>query len=131
MLFQEIPGNILLKKQLISSVKKNRTSHAQLFLGNSGSAKLALAFAYARYLNCDNKLDGDSCGKCSPCLKYNTLSHADLHLIFPILKTSGSKTIISDNFVGLWREFILKNVYGSLNGWMDVFGTENKTGEKG
>ena len=131
MLFKEIPGNILVKKQLVGAVKNNRISHAQLFSGNSGSAKLALAFAYARYLNCDNKSDEDSCGKCPSCLKHNTLSHPDLHLIFPVLKVGGAKVAVSDNFVNVWRDFILKNIYGSLNNWIDTFGTENKTGEKG
>ena len=69
MLFKAIPGNIAVKKQLVSAVKNKRISHAQLFSGNSGSAKLALAFAYARYLNCDNKSRGDSCGKCVSCIK--------------------------------------------------------------
>jgi len=131
MLFKEIPGNNTVKEQLIASVKNNRISHAQIFSGSSGSAKLALAFAYARYLNCDNKLNKDSCGTCPSCFKYNTLSHPDLHLIFPVIKINGSKTTISDNFVDLWREFILKNVYGSLNGWIDVLGKENKAAEKG
>ena len=131
MLFKEIPGNNAVKKQLLSSVKNNRISHAQLFSGNSGSAKLALAFAYARYLNCDNKSDEDSCGKCPSCLKYNTLSHPDLHLIFPVLKLGQANVAVSDNFVNVWRDFILKNSYGSLNSWIDSFGIENKTGEKG
>jgi DNA polymerase-3 subunit delta' len=131
MLFKEIPGNTSVKKQLISAIKNNRISHAQLFSGNSGSAKLALAFAYARYLNCDNKSEEDSCGKCSSCLKYNTLSHPDLHLIFPVLKVSGAKVAVSDNFATSWCNFILKNPYGSLNSWIDTFSTENKTGQKG
>jgi DNA polymerase III subunit delta' len=131
MLFKEIPGNNAVKKQLLSSVKNNRISHAQLFSGNSGSAKLALAFAYARYLNCDNKSDTESCGKCPSCLKYNTLSHPDLHLIFPVLKLGQANVAVSDNFVNVWRDFILKNSYGSLNSWIDSFGIENKTGEKG
>ena len=130
MLFKDIPGNNIVKEQLLASVKKNRISHAQIFSGSSGSAKLALALAYARYLNCDKKLKNDSCGKCPSCLKYNTLSHPDLHLVFPVLKTSGSKIAISDNFVGLWRDFILKNVYGSLNDWIDFLGKENKTAER-
>ena len=87
MLFNEIPGNNLVKKQLVGSVKNNRISHAQLFSGNSGSAKLALALAYARYINCTNKAKEDSCKKCPSCLKYKNLSHPDLHLIFPILKS--------------------------------------------
>ena len=65
MFFKEIPGNNTIKKQLLSAVKNNRISHAQLFSGNSGSAKLALALAYARYINCKNKSEQDSCGKCN------------------------------------------------------------------
>jgi DNA polymerase-3 subunit delta' len=131
MLFKEIPGNNETKKQLVGAVKNNRISHAQLFSGNSGSAKLALAFAYARYLNCDKKLNKDSCGQCPPCLKHNTLSHPDLHLVFPVLKVGGEKVAISDTFINVWRKFILKNPYGSLNSWINVLGTENKTTEKG
>ena len=131
MFFKKIPGNNKTKKELILGVKTNRISHAQLFSGNSGSGKLALAFAYARYLNCMNKLDEDSCGKCSSCFKYNSLTHPDLHLIFPVLKIGGAKTAISDHFINTWREFVLKNVYGSLNDWIDTFGAENKTGESG
>ena len=55
MLFAEIPGNNKLKKELISSVKRRRIAHAQLFLGPPGNAKLALAIAYAQFLNCENK----------------------------------------------------------------------------
>lgn len=131
MLFKEIPGNFLIKNQLIASVKKNRISHAQLFTGNSGSAKLALAFAYARYINCEDKLSEDSCGKCSPCIKYNSLSHSDLHLIFPVLKLGGAKSAISDDFINLWREWVLNNVYFSLNDWIDFFSSENKAGNTG
>ena len=111
MLFKEIPGNNVVKNQLISAVKNNRISHAQLFSGNSGSAKLALALAYARYLNCENRSEEDSCGQCPPCVKYSALSHPDLHLIFPILKAGGVKATVSDNFVNVWRNFILKNNY--------------------
>ena len=85
MLFKDIPGNNSIKKELIQSVKNNRISHAQIFSGNKGSAKLALAISYARYLNCLKRLDTDSCQKCSSCLKYNKLSHPDLHFIFPII----------------------------------------------
>ena len=110
MLFKDIPGNIEVKKQLIGAVKNIRISHAQIFSGNSGSAKLALAVAYARYINCENKPEEDSCGQCSSCIKYANLSHPDLHLIFPVLKFSGEKNAISDNFVNEWRNFIMENI---------------------
>ena len=131
MLFKEIIGNTEVKKQLINSVNNNRVSHAQLFLGNKGCAKLALAFSYAQFLNCNNRLKEDSCGECSSCLKYNNLTHPDLHLIFPVLKVNNTKTPTSDNFVNQWREIVNQNPYLSLNTWIDSFGTENKTGQQG
>ena len=131
MFFKDIPGNKVVKTQLINSIKNNRISHAQIFSGSTGSAKLALSLAYARYLNCENRFTEDSCGKCTTCLKYNSLSHPDLHLIFPVLKLAGNKISISDNFVDLWRNFILKNTYGSLNGWIDTLGLDSKKGQKG
>ena len=131
MLFKEIIGNNLVKKQLIKSVKNNRISHAQLFSGKTGSAKLALALAYAQFLNCENSPVVDSCGVCSSCLKFNSLSHPDLHLVIPVLKTKEVPRPVSDHFIGQWREFITNNYYGSLNGWIDSFGAENKTGQQG
>ena len=131
MLFKEIIGNNSVKKQLIEAINNNRISHAQLFSGKSGSAKLALALAYAQFLNCENKSAVDSCGNCSSCLKFNNLSHPDLHLIVPVLKINNIKSPVSDHFIGQWRDFIAYNYYGSLNGWIDSFGTENKTGQQG
>ena len=131
MLFKEIVGSLNTKKQLIEGVKNNRVSHAQLFSGKSGSAKLALAFAYAQFLNCDNRIADDSCNTCSSCLKYNNLSHPDLHIIIPVLKVNNIKSPVSDHFIGQWREFIRDNYYSSLNDWIDSFGTENKTGQQG
>ena len=131
MLFKEIIGNNSVKKQLIEAVRNNRISHAQLFSGKSGSAKLALALAYAQFLNCENRTAVDSCGICSSCLKFNSLSHPDLHLVIPVLKTKEVQKPVSDHFIGQWRNFIINNYYGSLNGWIDSFGTENKSGQQG
>jgi len=131
MLFKEIVGNLNIKKQLLEGVKNNRVSHAQLFSGKSGSAKLALSLAYAQFLNCENRAENDSCGTCSSCLKYNNLSHPDLHLIFPVLKVNNIKDPVSDHFIEQWRNFIMDNYYSSPNDWIDSFGTENKTGQQG
>jgi len=131
MLFKEIVGNLNTKNQLLEGVKNNRVSHAQLFSGKSGSAKLVLALAYAQFLNCENRAENDSCGTCSSCLKYNNLSHPDLHLIVPVLKVNNIKYPVSDHFAGQWRNFIIDNYYSSLNDWIDSFGTENKIGQQG
>lgn len=131
MLFKDIPGNTSIKNELITATTNNRVAHAQLFSGNRGSAKLALAISYARYLNCNNRQEKESCEKCSSCLKYNTLSHPDLHFIFPIIKRPGTSVALSDNFIKEWRKFILKNIYGSLNDWVNIFEVEKKTREEG
>ena len=113
MLFKDIPGNKDIKNELISSVKNNRISHAQLLFGEPGSGQLPLAIAYARYINCENKLEDDSCGNCTSCIKYQAISHPDLHLVFPVIKQNNGLTV-SDNFVHEWREFVIENPYLSL-----------------
>lgn len=128
MLFAEIPGNNKVKQELISSVKKGRIAHAQLFLGNPGNAKLVLAIAYAQFLNCEHKKEDDSCNNCHSCLMYNQLSHPDLHIIFPVLKINKIKHPISENFITQWRELILENPYTSLQDWYQHLGAENKQG---
>ena len=49
---------------LLKSVQQNHVAHAQLFLGQEGGANLALALAYATYINCENRQPADSCGTC-------------------------------------------------------------------
>ncbi len=128
MLFKEIIGNNNLKIKLINSVKNDRIAHAQLFIGNKGSANLALAMAYAQFLNCQNRNQVDSCNECHSCLMYNTLTHPDLHLIFPVLKINNIKNPVSDNFVNEWRQLVLDNPYISISEWYENFNAGNKQG---
>jgi DNA polymerase-3 subunit delta' len=128
MLFAEIPGNKSVKQVLINSVANNRIAHAQLFLGNFGDAKLALALAFAQYLNCEKRRETDSCNTCHSCLLYNSLTHPDLHIIFPVMKINNIKNPVSDNFIKQWRERVLENPYLSLTQWYQYFGAENKQG---
>jgi len=127
-LFKEITGNKNLKTKLINSVKNDRIAHAQLFIGKKGSAKLALAIAFAQFLNCLNRNQVDSCNECHSCVMYNTLTHPDLHLIFPVLKIKSIKNPVSDNFVNEWRQLVLDNPYISISEWYDNFNAGNKQG---
>tara|TARA_B100000902_G_C27305453_1_gene915180 strand:+ start:1772 stop:2920 length:1149 start_codon:yes stop_codon:yes gene_type:complete len=131
MRFKEIPGNKTIKQRLIEGVINNRVSHAQLFIGESGSAKLALALAYARFLNCESRMQDDSCENCPSCIKYKNLNHPDHHLIFPILKLKQNKKHISEYFLNEWKELVLENPYISLDDWIKVFDSENKSGNTG
>ena len=130
MLFSQIIGHEDIKKKLIQSVKENRVAHAQLFLGPEGTGKLALAIAYAQYINCSNKKENDSCGECPSCKKFNNLAHPDLHFIFPNTTNKNvKKDPESDNFLTEWREYLMKcNAYANLPSWYNALDVENKQG---
>jgi len=123
MLFQDIVGQDQIKKRLIRSVKDNRVSHAQMFLGPEGCGKLALAIAYAQYICCENKKEDDSCGICASCVKYEKLAHPDLHFLYPFSATK-EKNLCSV-YLPEWRTLLLeKDSYVSLNEWYDTIGTK-------
>ncbi len=104
MQFKDIIGQQKLKERLLNTVKNGRISHAQLFLGKGVNGKLALAVAYAQYINCTNRTETDSCGKCSSCIKYQAMSHPDLFFSFPVNKAGKSSGEGSgDNKGGLER----------------------------
>lgn len=127
MQFNEIIGHADTKQLLINSVRNQHVAHAQLFMGGEGSANLALALAYATYLNCENQQETDSCGSCASCSKINKLVHPDMHFIMPVVNTP-KKEALSQNFLPEWREFLLENPYRSLNDWLQFIGAENKQG---
>ena len=67
-----------------------------------------MALAYAQYINCTARHDGDSCGECPSCRKMEELAHPDLHFVFPVNKQgkkSGEK-VMSGDFLQPWREQI-------------------------
>lgn len=130
MLFSEIVGHDDLKKRLIQSVNENRVAHAQLFVGTEGSGKMALAIAYAQYINCQNRTESDSCGVCPSCKKYMSLSHPDLHFFFPTATNkSVKKDPESDLFLAEWREYFSDcQGYVNLSEWFDKLDIENKQG---
>lgn len=129
MQFKEIVGQEEIKQRLIQTVNENRVSHAQLFLGESGVGKLAMAIAYAQYINCKDRNEKDSCGICPSCLKYQKLVHPDLHFIFPIAATKEVKKPQSKDFMEYWREFLNRNnQYVNLQEWYEEIGIENKQG---
>lgn len=130
MLFSQIIGHEDIKAKLIQNVKENRVAHAQLFLGQEGTGKLALAIAYAQYINCTDKRDNDSCGVCPSCRKFNSLAHPDLHFIFPTTTNKNvKKDPESDLFAAEWREYLEKcDAYADLSSWYNTIDVENKQG---
>ncbi len=130
MKFSDIPGQEALKQRLKNTIKEQRISHAQLFMGPEGNGKLALAIAYAQYINCPNRTEEDSCGLCPSCRQFEKLAHPDLHFIFPTVKKSGSdKRNGAKDYMKEWREFLRENQsIISLPAWYEKMRVENKQG---
>lgn len=129
MQFKEVIGQQKTKERLINTVKDNRISHAQLFLGPEGSGNLALAIAYAQYIACSNRQENDSCGVCPSCLKYKKMVHPDLHFVYPVATSKAiSKDPVSDDYIAQWRETIIENPYISETRWYEIIDVENKQG---
>ncbi|MFV8225338.1 ATP-binding protein [Christiangramia aquimixticola] len=133
MLFNEIIGLPHIKNHLITTADKGRIPHAQLFTGKPGSGTLPMAIAYAQYILCRNTGGENNDESASSCnLKFNNLSHPDLHFAFPVAANDKiKKHPVSSHFLEEWRSFIKINPYGSLYDWYQNLGIENKQGKIG
>lgn len=130
MQFSDIIGQDYIKNHLVKSAAAGRIPHAQLFVGAEGSGTLAMAIAYAQLILCTNTSIDNNEGNESCNLKFSSLSHPDLHFIFPNTSNDEVKTKPkSADFLIDFREFILKNPYGSLFDWYKHLGVKNKQGE--
>ncbi len=130
MFFKEILGQPQIKSHLTRSATLGRIPHAQLFVGPEGSGTLAMAIAYAQYILCNNANDENSNGNDSCNLKFENVSHPDLHFIYPTVTTEDVKTKPkSIDFITDFRLFFKQNPYGSLFDWYQILGVANKQGE--
>ena len=128
MLFKDVLVDEELKRQLVALADENRISHAQLFLGRNGSHSFALALAFAQYICCTDRHDGDSCGQCHSCKMFEKLQHPDLHLIFPNCTFAEvDKDPDSEKLAGHFRDFVFANDYHlDYNEWVKHLKSERK-----
>ena len=122
MKFSDIIGQDSLKRHLAESIDRGRISHAQLLTGSAGTGALPLAIAYAQYLNCPNRKDGDSCGECPSCRQTAELAHPDLHFVFPVNKQGkkAGEVVLSAEFMPQWREIVAQTGgYFTPQQWYD------------
>lgn len=125
MYFKDIIGQEDIKKRLIQSAQTGVVPHAQLFTEQGGAGAFPLALAYARYLNCTNRTETDSCGHCPSCLKYNEQAHPDLHFVFPIVAKKEKKKEVCDDYLMEWRGFLKERPYFNIDGWLDYMEAGN------
>lgn len=127
MQFSQIYGVNHIKEKLVQAVKNNHVAHAQMFVGMEGSANFAIALAFATFLNCENKLEDDSCGVCPSCAKMKKLVHPDVHFVYPMTSlVAGDKDKQRNENLAKFRSFILDNPYGSVLDWSHYVKAENK-----
>ena len=130
MQFSEILGQEHIKSHLTKSADLGRIPHAQLFVGPEGSGTLPMAIAYAQYIICSNQ-NAENSGSNEACnIKFQKISHPDLHFIYPTVSTDEVKTKPkSIDFITEFRQFLEQNPYGSLFDWYQMLGVKNKQGE--
>lgn len=123
--FKDVIGQEALKEKLRREVDEGHIPHAQLFCGPSGIGKLALALAYARYLCCTNRSDGEACGHCQSCKQWEQLMHPDVHFMFPIVSSEKKKKTICADYLTEWRELLINSPYFSYSQWLEAIDAEN------
>ena len=129
MTFQEVIGQEDAKERLRMLVQENRVPHALLFCGPQGCGKMALAMAFASYLLCANKENGDSCGHCPQCAMTRKWSHPDLHFTYPVIKAAGTSSDykpVSDDFAREWHRLLDESPYFTIDHWLREIGAANQ-----
>ena len=123
MKFKDIIGNEEAVKRLRDMVDRDRIPHALLLMGDPGVAKLALAQAFAQYVHCENRIDGDSCGQCPSCLQHQSLNHVDTFYSYPIFK-KGTTTYCED-YLEDWKKFLDENPIENYERWLTIIKNDN------
>jgi DNA polymerase-3 subunit delta' len=132
MLFSEILGQEHIKNHLTQSVENGRVPHAQLFVGPEGCGTLPMAIAYAQYLLCGNTNGENNTGNEACNLKFNNISHPDLHFAFPVTTSDKAKSHpVSSHYFEEWRQLLKEQPYGNLFDWYNLLGVDNKQGQIG
>ena len=132
MQFKDILGLSHIKNHLALSADAGRIPHAQMFVGPEGSGTLPMALAYMQYIVCGNQ-NGENLGGDQACnLKFDSLSHPDMHFAFPVSNSNKIKShAVSNHYMEEWRQFLKEQPYGNLFDWYRLIGIEKKQGQIG
>lgn len=128
MQFKDVIGQDSVKRKLIGMAVSGRVPHAMMFMGPEGNGNLPLALAFAQYIQCENKLEADSCGECASCTKNQKYIHPDVHFTFPVITKKSGEAPISQDYITEWRSALNSNSYMNVNDWLQSIEAENKQG---
>lgn len=124
MRFSEVIGHEEAKTRLRTAADTGRIPHAILLHGPSGIGKTRLARAFAQYINCTDRREGDSCGKCPACIQTASLNNPDVHYVYPILNKRSSSPLSSD-YAEEWKEMLKQYSYMSPEQWQIMIDAGN------
>lgn len=131
MQFSSFPCSVDLKDRLIRSVRDSKVPHALLFQGKTGALNLPLALAFSTYLHCEQRTETDSCGTCASCTLNRKFIHPDTHFAYPVgnMKSALGESDddkVRNDLLKTWREFLLKEPFGSADDWLEFYGGQDK-----
>ncbi|MDE7408128.1 MAG: AAA family ATPase, partial [Muribaculaceae bacterium] len=125
MKFNDIPGHEEVKSRLRHMVDVGRIPHALLLQGPSGIGKMAIARAFAQYVHCTDRRDGEPCGVCASCRQHQSFNHIDTHFVFPIVKRKSGSPAICDDFLPEWREYLTASPWMDYEKWIAALDKAN------
>ena len=127
MKFSQLVGQEKAKTAFFNAANDSRLAHAIILKGPEGVGKLAFATAMAQYINCEEPEGQEACGRCPNCIKISKGIHPDIQYILPIFnKKLEGKQLLSEDFMGQFRQHFFKNPYFSLEEWNHLIEGENK-----
>ncbi|NUM31904.1 MAG: hypothetical protein HUU47_06220 [Bacteroidetes bacterium] len=129
MLFEEIPGQEVVKEKLLSLYNQQRLPNTLMLSGGEGCCSLALAVAFAQYIMCVGQKGNDACNQCDNCSKTSSFIHPDLHFSFPVINSEGAKT--SDAFITEWRNEFAQNPFLSYKQWIEAIKDKDEQNKQG
>ncbi len=117
--FDKVWAHPTVKEYLQESIKENRISHAQLFIGKPGWGTLDMALAYAEKILTE--------GRPESAQKVKNLTHPDLHFSVPTFKLD-KKDAISKNYLGAFQSLVSENHFADISQWYELLDAGNKQG---
>ena len=69
--------------RLAKIASTGRISNGYIFSGPAGTGKEGAALSFAALLNCQNPGEA-ACGSCSSCIRFLSLQHEHINLVFPL-----------------------------------------------
>ncbi len=125
MKFSDIIGHHEIKDALRRMVDTGRIPHAIMLSGAPGIGKTRLARAFAQYIHCTSRHNGDSCGRCPSCIQHQALNNPDMHYIYPVLRQSNPKRSVSLDYIDEWRKMLTEDSYMDPTTWLTLLDAGN------